>query len=136
MSHPSLPEALRFYQVAYQRHEDAQILFRNGRNTAAFYFAGFAVECILKALLLQNTPKRNQKEVLESFRGSKAHSFEWLRYRLRLRRVEMPAEIGKRLASISTWVEERYNPGRKPFADTRAFLASAKTILDWADGRI
>jgi HEPN domain-containing protein len=136
MSSPSLKEARRFYHVAYQRYEDAQILFGNGRYTGAFYLAGYAIECILKALLLQNTPKRDREEVLESFRGSKAHDFEWLRHQLRQKSLTIPAEIGRRLSSVGTWVDERYNPGRKPHAGTWAFLASAKAVLDWADGRI
>jgi hypothetical protein len=46
----------RFRVAALQRFEDAQILLDNDRATGAVYLAGYAVECLLKAVLLERTP--------------------------------------------------------------------------------
>jgi len=37
------------------RFEDAQILYNGGRHAAAYYMAGYAVECALKACIAKRT---------------------------------------------------------------------------------
>ncbi len=55
----------------------------NGFTTTSMYLAGYAVECMLKAVLLNAHPKRKQQKVFMEFRGQKAHNFDWLRHKLR-----------------------------------------------------
>ncbi len=84
MALPSSIDARLFYRSAFQRYEDAQILFREGRTTGAVYLAGYGVECILKALILSVTAPGNRAAVLADFRGNQGHNYEWLRYQYRL----------------------------------------------------
>src|SRR5437764_269743 len=82
MANPRSAEAKRFYRASLERLEDAQSLLGNRRTTGAVYLAGYGVECILKALLLERTPKSRRSGVLDSFRGQLAHNFDWLKYEL------------------------------------------------------
>ena len=69
-----------FNQSARQRLEDGQFLFEGRRNTGAVgYLAGYAVECMLKAMILSALPARKRKMMLDSFRGQQAHDYEWLK---------------------------------------------------------
>ena len=80
MAVPASSEARLFYRCALQRQEDAQILLDRGeRTTGAVYLAGYAIECILKALLLSAVAPAIQAEMLRFFRGVRAHDYEWLR---------------------------------------------------------
>lgn len=71
-------EKRRFALVAKQRSDDARFLLGH-RNTVAVYLAGYAVECILKALWLSRIPFRDRAKQVEVFRGEKAHNLEWLK---------------------------------------------------------
>ncbi len=44
-----------FQDLADMRYEDAQALYRSGRHAAAYYMAGYAVECALKACIAART---------------------------------------------------------------------------------
>ena len=79
MAVPASPEARLYYRCAFQRHEDAQILLRADRTTGAVYLAGYGIECILKALLLSALAPVARTAMLDSFRGARAHDYEWLR---------------------------------------------------------
>lgn len=56
MAMPADIDARRYYRVAYQRWDDGVALLGISRPRAAIYLSGYAVECILKALLLVSTP--------------------------------------------------------------------------------
>ncbi len=73
---PTAPEARRFYRVAKERFDDALFLLAGGRTTGAVYFAGYAVECMLKALILSRLTGKARRTTAESFRGTKGHDFE------------------------------------------------------------
>ena len=44
-----------FQLLALERLQDAEVLFANGRFGAAYYLAGYAVECALKACIARKT---------------------------------------------------------------------------------
>jgi AbiV family abortive infection protein len=44
-----------FQLLALERLQDAEVLFANGRFGAAYYLAGYAVECALKACIARAT---------------------------------------------------------------------------------
>jgi HEPN domain-containing protein len=79
MSVPHSREARLYYRCAIQRLEDALILLAALHTTGAVYLAGYGVECVLKALLLSSLAEAPRREMLSSFRGAKAHDYEWLR---------------------------------------------------------
>jgi hypothetical protein len=100
--------------------------------------SGYSVECMLKALILELCPARQKNAVATSFRGSKAHSFDWLRAEYAKRGgPQLPREIAKQFALVNAWSTNlRYNPSVMDPMDARAFMAAATAILKWADGRL
>jgi HEPN domain-containing protein len=74
MAVPKDIDARRYYRVAYQRYDDGKLLERASRPQAAIYLAGYAVECILKALLIRSTPARGRATLLATFHGAIAHN--------------------------------------------------------------
>jgi hypothetical protein len=130
MATPSSPDVRRFYTVALHRLEDATILLKNGRTTGAVYLAGYAVECILKALLLARTPAAGRRAATESFRGTKAHDFEWLRHHLRRQGIALPAGVNGSLARVRTWSTDlRYSPGVVRGTAARRFWEAAAQLV-------
>lgn len=79
MAMPASPNARLFYRAAKQRFEDAEFLLSIDRTTAAVYLAGYSVECILKALIVATVPRAQEGEILATFRGGRAHDYDWLR---------------------------------------------------------
>jgi len=71
MAKPRNPEVRRFYQAVSQRFDDAVILLDNDRTTGAIYLAGYAVECMLKALLLLGRPYLATRPLMKLFRGNR-----------------------------------------------------------------
>lgn len=129
--------ARRYYRVAYQRFDDGTALLGISRPRAAVYLTGYAVECILKALLLTSTPAGERADVLATFRGAVAHNIDWLRERLVHRIGRLPVGENRHVSLVSSWSTDlRYEPGPGDVDDAKAFLASADSILTWADGRM
>jgi hypothetical protein len=123
--------------VAYQRLDDGRALLEISRPRAAIYLTGYAVECILKALLLVNVPIGERPEMLATFRGAIAHNIEWLRNRLVQRIGRLPVGESRHILLVSSWSTDlRYEPGPGDVEDARAFLTAAQSILVWANGRM
>jgi HEPN domain-containing protein len=131
-------DARRYYRVAYQRLEDGALMLEKlDRPKPAIYLSGYASECILKALLITATPLRERPEIVRSFRGAIAHDLQWLRERLRACGVFAPMIVAKELAYVATWsVDLRYEPGAGDRDDAQRFIASTRSVLEWADGRM
>ena len=79
MAIPGSSDARLYYRCAFQRYEEAEVLLEADYTTGAVYLAGYGIECILKALVLMSVAAGDRPETLKSFRGSKAHEYEWLR---------------------------------------------------------
>lgn len=137
MAVPADIDARRFYRVAYQRMEEGALLIdKLRRYNAAVYLTGYAVECILKALLISVTPVGERQPTVRSFRGGLAHDLRWLRAQLGRRGVLVPPAQAKELAYVSSWsVNLRYEPGAGVEEDARRFLVATRVIVQWADGR-
>ena len=138
MSLPSALESRVFYQAAQQRLQDARLLMGGNRTTAAVYMAGYSVECILKALILELCPARQRAGVAASFRGSKAHDFTWLRAEYARRGgPQLPRRIAKQFILVHAWSTNlRYNPRMLGERDALEFMDAAVEILKWADRRL
>ena len=137
MAIPADINARRYYRVAYQRLDDGTALLEISRPRAAIYLTGYAVECILKALLLMSTPAADRAELLATFRGAIAHNIEWLRDRLVQRIGRLPVGENRQVSLVSSWSTDlRYEPGPGDVDDAKAFLAAAESILAWANGRM
>jgi HEPN domain-containing protein len=130
-------ESLRFSRVATQRYDDARFLLGH-RNQAAIYLAGYAVECILKALLLSRIPARKTASTLRTFRGEKGHDLEWLKVQYYKSGGDaFPPRIAQAFARVRAWSTDlRYDPGTAQLKDATPFLEAVEQIIVWARGRL
>ncbi len=84
MAVPRAKEARLFYRCAKQRLVEARVLQKAFMPTGAVYLAGYSIECILKTLIFSVVPAAQIEAVLGSFRGVRAHDYNWLRDQYRL----------------------------------------------------
>lgn len=78
-----------------------------------------------------------QLAVLATFRGARAHEYDWL---LRIYADRggpgLPTELVPHFARTNAWsTDMRYSPGTVELREAEAFLDSAIEIIKWADGR-
>src|ERR1019366_4572261 len=122
MAMPLDINARRYYRVAFQRLDDGLALLEISRPRAAIYLTGYAIECILKALLLMSTPAGDRAEVLATFRGAVAHNIDWLRDRVIQRIGRLPVGENRYLSLVSSWsTDMRYEPGPGDPEDAESF---------------
>lgn len=135
MAIPSSRDARLFYRCAYQRYEEAEVLLKAGYTTGAVYLAGYGIECILKALVLMAVPARTRSDTLKSFRGGKAHEYEWLRsVYLMNGGTRFPRDITQHFTLVTDWSTDlRYTPRSVRADEAEAFLVAAVAIIQWAD---
>jgi HEPN domain-containing protein len=138
MGMPRSKEARLFYRCAIQRYDDAQVLRRAEHNAESVYLAGYGVECILKALILEGKPARTRRMALQGFRGGRAHDFEWLRAEyVTGGGAAFPPEVNRHFAFVNSWSTDlRYMPKTVPPDDADRFLKAANEIIAWASKRL
>ncbi len=138
MAMPSSVEARRFYRAAFQRFREAEVLLTAGYTTGSIYLAGYAVECILKALILAATPAGEHVAVLKTFKGGKAHDYEWRRAVYLTRGVaSFPRQVNRQFNLINDRSTElRYSPRTARGDEAEAFTQAALGTVLWADGRL
>jgi HEPN domain-containing protein len=139
MALPKSREARIYYRAAIERFGDARFLLEEGgRTTTAVYLAGYSVECMLKALILSMLTGADRARILESFKGSRAHDFQWLR-RTYFKKggPSLPREIAHCFIIVGSWSTAlRYQPGMTRRKIAVEFLEAAEKIIRWADGRM
>ena len=76
--------------------------------------------------------------MLNSFRGARAHDYEWLRARyLEHGGARFPREITEAFTLVNDWSTDiRYLPRTLRAEEADGFLAAAERIIHWADGRL
>lgn len=138
MAVPASIEARLYYRCVFQRYEDAQILLRADHTTGAVYLAGYGIECMLKALVLSDLAPAARTEMLNSFRGARAHDYEWLRTQyLENGGARFPREITEAFTLVSDWsTDMRYLPRTLRAEEAAGFLSAAESIIRWVDGRL
>jgi len=131
-------EPRRFFRAGEQRLEEARFLLDHGDyTTAAVYLAGYAVECMLKALILASEPEARHPQTMKSFRGVLGHNFAWLRVQLAKRHVHLSAIIANSLTEVTGWTTTlRYDPATHKRAEAEEFLTTVEEILLWVRGRL
>jgi len=138
MALPASPDARLFYRSAKQRYQESLYLLEGEFTTAAVYLAGYAVECMLKALILSRVPRKKARATLGLFRGAIAHDFGWLKQQyLQRGGLVFPKEIDSYFKMVSSWSTDlRYKPGFVKASETEAFLQATEGILDWAEEKL
>jgi hypothetical protein len=119
-----------FQQLAQLRLTEARLLWVNGSPSGAYYLAGYAIECALKAVIAADF-RANEIPDLRYVRDIYTHDLSAL---LRLAELEQKLEAEKktnrglyqRWETVKTWSERaRYDIWTE---------ASASAILDAIDG--
>ena len=138
MGVPGSRDARLFYRCALKRFEEARILRKAGQTTGAVYLAGYGIECMLKALILNNLPDEKQEETLREFRGRQAHDYHWLRKKYAQNGgSQISTELKHGFTLIFAWTTElRYVPKTMKDSEADAFLKIAEDFFHWADGRL
>jgi len=137
MSLPHDIDARRYYRVAYQRYDDGELLLKHNHSRGAIYLTGYAVECILKALLLTSTPVGERAQLLATFHGAIAHNIVWLREQLVQRIGRLPVQQARHVSLVSSWSTDlRYEPGLGDPEEAEEFLTATDSVLEWANGRM
>jgi HEPN domain-containing protein len=134
---PKSSQARRFFRRATQRRDEARVLFKSELHTGAVYLAGYGVECMLKALILEITLPARDDEVLALFRGAKAHDYNQLKawYRERGGAVP-PRSLNPAFTIVSDWSTDlRYSTASLKQEDAQEFLDAVDAIMEWAAGR-
>ncbi len=130
-------EPRRFLRAAQQRLQEAQFLLQNDYATASVYLAGYAIECMLKVLILASEPQAHHPKTMTSFRGVRGHDFGWLGDQLRQRRITPPNTISASLSRVNRWTTDlRYDPTIHRRRDADTFLTATEEIIRWARGRL
>jgi HEPN domain-containing protein len=129
---------LDFRRVALQRLEDAKTLLRAERTTGAVYLAGYAVECMLKAMVLSRLPASARWELLGQFKGRTGHSLEGLNERwIRAGGERFSQAVAHAFRMVTAWsTDYRYVPGVVEYRIANQFLKDCESVVRWAEGRV
>ncbi len=125
-----------FRRAANQRLVAAHILFQSRVYLDAVYLGGYAVECVLKSLILARTPKSKLAiTVAEVASGAKAHNLDFLRAVLRWKGVAVPSDVASQLAWINDrWtVHLRYLGTQVPDKEVADFLTRVQAVQEWVE---
>jgi hypothetical protein len=105
-----------FLRAAKQRLHTAEFLLKNAYNLDAMYLAGYTIECALKALILERTPRRDKKSTLNAITsGSVMHSPEKLAEVLKELGPPIPSGLILRVRKSRWSTNLRYDARRKDF---------------------
>jgi hypothetical protein len=135
----------RFHDAAWLHLDAARLLLDQCSLHAAsllahevVYLGGYAVECILKALLLSRTRAKRHEALESEFIASLGHDLEKIKARLeKLRKpVLMSAEVARSFRAVRRrWSSEmRYYPAKKTTEEAREFLEAVVVQLNWICG--
>lgn len=138
MGVPTCQEARLYYRAGRHRFDDAEFLLEQQRTTGAVYLAGYGIECDFKALILSAVPRTKRREVMDGFRGAKAHDFEWLRVQYaKYWKGGIPAEIVRPLVRVNSWSTDlRYQSATIKYKEAEDFVNAARDVMAWIEGRL
>jgi hypothetical protein len=127
-----------FLKVALQRLTVAEAVCEIlGFNLDAQYLGGYAVECSLKALILEKTPSAERPEMLKKISsGAPMHRPEVLLGKLKEYSVTLTADLARKMRRFDWTTDLRYEVGRRDTGETRALLRTAKAVYDWVEEQI
>jgi HEPN domain-containing protein len=138
MAPPQDPDARKYYRAAIQRLSEAEIILTKAElPSPAIYLAGYAVECMLKALILARTQVNHRAEARRRLREDLGHNLRRLRDEAGVRGANPPVIVTSGLLFVSSWSPAlRYEPGPAQMSDARRFLAATRSVVVWAERSI
>ena len=126
-----------YRRAATQRLDVANFLLKNSKYYLdAVYLAGYAVECSLKALVLERTLKSKRAAVCEEISsGAKAHNLDFLKGILERRGCSIPDKTRESLNVIKCeWKTNlRYVGALIPYEEAESFIKHVAWICQWAE---
>lgn len=126
-----------FRRAAEQRFTTAEFLWNRDYTLDALYLAGYAVECILKSMVMHFTPEIDQESTFQRLKsGAKMHYPEQLKEELKDLGYPMPPELVKSFRRFDWSTNLRYESGRRPRGEVRGYLKLAQRTIDWVKGEI
>ncbi len=137
MAMPNSDDARAFYRCAYLRRLEASILDKAGQPTGAVYLAGYVVELMLKALIVEGRPSTSRADAVAELKGM-GHNLTRLTETYRREGGSRPPrEVALALGLVGdAWDPAmRYNPRLVPASFANRFLKAVDAIYSWADGR-
>lgn len=102
----------------------------------AIYLGGYAVECVLKALILETTAKSKRHERYHAISsGASYHRFDVLEHVLRVQHHHAPETVRESIRIITPqWSTDlRYVGAIVPRSEAIDFLKHVKQIVDWVE---
>lgn len=93
---------------------------------------------MLKALILSGLPPKARQAMVDSFRGNRAHDFEWLKAKyLKGGGPHFPKELFDAFSLVGSWKTDiRYEARMFTMNEARSFLTAAEAIHGWAEERL
>lgn len=134
-------------KAAVHRLDDAQALFERNRFRGAMYVGGYAVECTLKARLMERYECRTLVELEAELVRRKLVPKDWTAFSHQLfvlttltgalARIKKDRRLWRLFNKVNTWLPAwRYNvtaPNRDEASD---FLDAVRVIKHWLDANV
>jgi HEPN domain-containing protein len=134
MNLPDSEYARPFFRAGKERYEDAQILLEKDRFTGAIYLGGYALECMLKALIINRSPRSKQEHIALKIKEY-GHNLDQLRAALKKRQLRLPPVLADDFRTTGGWKTDiRYMGAKMPKNYAVRFCQSVKRVYDWAEG--
>ncbi len=134
MSLSNNPDARAYYLPARRRLEDAKVLLEHHRHDGAMYLAGFAVECLFKAVILANSTPGQRTRLAARLKSEIGHDLDGLRKELARRSLHLGEHEREAFVQVNTWDNnQRYDSRVQSRVDAEAVFAAAETLFAWAD---
>jgi HEPN domain-containing protein len=127
-----------FVKTSLRFRGDAEVLLENGRSHGAIYMGGYAVECVLKALILVAFDAYEQPAKIDEFKGKLAHNLQWLREEyVRAGGARIPKPVQRAFQVLDDWnTDLRYNPDVNYSGDAAIFFRELGVVMEWALRRV
>lgn len=139
---PSLPLYRKDFKIlADLRVEDARVLLASGRFHGAYYLAGYAVECALKACISKKTKRFEFPAKPEHIHKLYSHKLKEL---MKLADLDghLETDIRKNRVLADNWLtvrdwteESRYSISRLPAKDMYTAVSGTDGVLPWTNLR-
>ena len=140
MAVPKSKHARLFYRCADKRRVEAGILSKADQPTGAVYLAGYVVEMMLKALLLENTPAKRQESLLEELKRIGHNLTRLLEFYHQRGGSKPPPTVTRAFTLVGDadqWSSDlRYDPKDVDPGDEETFIEAVDQIYRWVDGRL